>query len=167
MPSEDTYFKPGNQISKGFGAPKGNKNAEGHGRPPLSEMYDLEKEANDLLAWSKQTHSIILADFCDDKPYTRKEMWSFSKQSDYYRNALDKTMERIATRREDLAHKDLLNVNIFNRYQHNYDQWLKSCERDDKEHEYQLKKEVETAPITIEHVEKPYRRNRKKDSDNG
>ena len=130
------------------GAPFGNQNGLGHGRPP---EYDVIKEADELLAWAKKDQAIILLDFVNPKPYTRHKLAEFARQSDYFRRALEKAHELIASRREHFLHSGNFNQVAFNRYQHNYDSWLKQCDRDDKEHEYGLK--AKAAKAEIEEVE--------------
>lgn len=114
-------------------APKGNQYAKGNpnsGRPP---KYDLEKEAAELLEFSKRDSCIKLEDFTYNKDYCASDLCDFARKSEVFSSALKKAKERIGSRREDFANIDKLNYGIWNRSARLYSTLLRDDEEDVKD----------------------------------
>lgn len=136
-------------------APKGNQYAKGNpnsGRPP---KYNLEKEASDLLLFSKRETCLSLEDFTDDKDYCASDLCEFARRSEVFSAALKKAKERIGKRREHFVNLDKLNYGVWNRSARLYSTLLKDDEEDVKDRdlerkikllqkEFELKKEAES-----------------------
>jgi hypothetical protein len=93
-------------------APFGNQNAVGNagGRPC---KYDLEKEAQDLLAWSKNPDSVNLYQFTDDKEYSARHLHDFCDRSFEFSEAFKKAKERLALHREAKAAKGEMYTKVY------------------------------------------------------
>lgn len=117
------------------------------GRP---RKYDLEKEAQDLLDWSKKDDSIALWGFTEDKDYCAEDLSDFAKDCEAFSQALRKAKERVGKRRELKCNNSSLNYGIWARGARIYDRLLDNHEKEVVEHkslfEHKLKSQ-ENLPV--------------------
>lgn len=128
---------------KKAGAPKGNKNALGsttNGRPP--KIYNLEKEAEDLLKWSLRDDALRLYGFTDNKDYCASDLAGFSKESIVFKKALNKAKERLANRREQYANDEMICTVVYNKTCHIYDHESEGNEDRAKERDFKRRKKL-------------------------
>lgn len=120
------------------GAPFGNQNALGHGcgRPP---KYDLDKEADELLEWSKKPDSTAIYQFTDNKDYLADELDEFADRNVNFALALKKAKERIGQRREEHCNMGTMNYGVWNRSAAIYHSGLHKFEKAQKEFEANLR----------------------------
>lgn len=95
-------------------------------RPP---EYDLDKEADDLLAWSLRDDALSLYQFTDPKPYPTQDLFDFARRNASFGLALKKAKNRIAIRREQKCNSGELNTTVYAKTIHNYD--TTACDHDE------------------------------------
>ncbi len=125
-------------------APVGNQYALGNqgGRP---SKYDLIKEAQELLEWSKSSNSLCLYQFTFDKPYLAVQLTEFAQKNEEFSLALKKAKERIAVHRAEACNQGKLHQRIWNRSARLYDHMLKEQEDADKDADIARKLKVVAA----------------------
>lgn len=124
------------------GAPIGNQNAKGSTTNGAPEKYDLEKEAQDLLDWSKKDNSFSLYDFTDPKDYAAKDLSYFASRSIVFSDALKKAKERISRRREVGVHSGTIDRTVWGRTARIYDHLLVESEEWEKDQEIERRKRL-------------------------
>jgi hypothetical protein len=100
------------------------------GRP---RIYSAEKIAEELLEWVKDEDAINLAQFCADKGYLPDLIWRFDKENEEFSYAYMIAKMRLAERRERFLNAEILNYGSFQRYQSQYDPFLKKSETEEKD----------------------------------
>lgn len=116
-------------------APKGHLYSSGHGkgRPP---KYDLDEEAKLLNEWAEKEDSLILRAFAALRNYSSQDkMQDYAVINENFRRALNRAKILIGTRREELALKNKVNFQVFNRYASLYDKELFDHEKEIKKQE--------------------------------
>lgn len=107
------------------------------GRPPV---YDLVKEANDLLEWSLREDATNILQFSNPKPYDVTELYEWAGRDYDFNRALCKARQRIAANREKAASAGTLIRSGYERYAAVYDPILHKAEREEKTFEAELKR---------------------------
>lgn len=111
-------------------------------KPGRPRVYDAEKIAEELLAWSKDEDSINIAQFCADRGYLPALIWRLEKESEDFAYAYTIARLKLAERRERLLNNDLLNYGAWQRYQRGYDPFLCKDEEDKEDKDAARKKGV-------------------------
>jgi len=122
-------------------APLGNQYAVGNqgGRPP---KYDLVKEAQELLEWSKNPTSLCLYQFTFDKPYLAVQLTEFAQQNEEFSLALRKAKERLVVHREAACNQGKMNSRIWGRSVRIYDHMLRAEEEETKDRDAERKRGI-------------------------
>jgi hypothetical protein len=122
-------------------APKGNQYALGNegGRP---REHDRIAYAKSLDEWSKQDNALTLLSWINLNNLYDEVLVTWSQECDEFARALKRAKNRIGERRELLANKGEYNYGIYSRAATIYDTTLRLHERADKEHDYELKKQL-------------------------
>lgn len=117
------------------------------GRP---REYDVDKIAEELMAWAKEEDSINIAQFCADRGYLPALIWRLEKESEDFAYAYTISRLKLAERRERLMNHDMLNYGSWQRYQRGYDPFLAKDE-DEKEDKDAVRKKgiVETEQTNL------------------
>lgn len=118
-----------------MGAPYGNQNALGSTTSGRPLEYDLEKEAQDLIEWSKREDAITLYDFTDSKEYLAQQLSQFANQNVVFSLALKKAKERIARKRERLAASEKMHFGVWKTSYRLYDKLTAQQEDEDADKE--------------------------------
>jgi len=126
------------------------------GRP---REFDLVEWADKFYQWSLKDSALQISEFCADNDIGIDRIYAWRDKDPLFAETLMAVRAKLAARRSKLVNSTFgkLNDKDYQMYQRYYDYGLNKHHRDEQEFEYKLKKEVETAPVTIEHVDKPYR----------
>lgn len=151
-----------------MGAPKGNQNALGHGRP-VKYTWEIKHQIyDDLVEWSKKPDSFNILEFTFDKDYGACDISTWAHEDDYFSKALKKAKERLGNNiRKKLADKDdPYNYGAFQREIGMYDSLLRTHEREEKKYEAECKAKSlvqeqknlsELAKMDFSQKEKPFK----------
>lgn len=120
------YFYQGD----GMAAPKGHLYSSGHGKG-RPRILNLDEEAKALEEWAAKEDTLILRSFVALRNYCdQSKMHEYAKANENFRQAFNKARILIGVRREELALKNKVSFQVFNRYAALYDHELRDHEKE-------------------------------------
>lgn len=127
-----------------MGAPIGNQNGVGHGRPP----YNRELMASDLIKWVEEDEDRIeIKEWRIKHKIARHRVIEMCKDSDCFRDAYAYAFDVIALRRHNMNLHDEMKDNLYNQHLRVFDKDLDAMKKDVVEHFESLKQKTNQTEV--------------------
>ena len=109
------------------------------GRP---KVYDAAVIIKQLLNWANREDSINMVQFCADHGYLSGLIWKLESENIDFSRAYELAKMKLAARREQLVNAEHLNYGAYQRYQSQYDPFLRKAEKQEKDEDAARRKGI-------------------------